>query len=322
MRKALLIGINNYVDFPLRCCLNDVEALESSLSNVYDGSINFSIEKILDKSATRSNIKRNIKRLFEGNGEVALLYFSGHGKDDLKDGFIVTVDYEKDDYGIKMTDILEYANESKYRYKIIILDCCHSGFVGSPGLIGDKSYLSDGVVIMTASKKDESSIEINGHGVFTNLLLEGLNGGAADILGRVTPGSIYSYVDQALGPWQQRPLFKANVSSFINLKQCEPSIRLKELKDTLSLFIKEDSNYNLDPSYEKTNYVGSGYKICEPYATQEHIDIMTKLQKLNRFGLLKPLDCVDMYFAAMDSKSCCLTPLGKHYWKMMNERKL
>lgn len=322
MRKALLIGIDNYYDFPLRCCVNDVEELESSLSYEYDGSVNFSIEKILNEKATRSNIRRNIKRLFEGDGDVALLYFSGHGIDDIKDGFIVTFDYEEDDYGIKMTDILEYANESKFRYKIIILDCCHSGFVGSPGLIGDKSYLSDGVVIMTASKKDESSIEINGHGVFTNLLLEGLNGGAVDILGRVTPGSIYSYIDQALGPWQQRPLFKANVSSFINLKQCEPSIYLKELKDTLSLFIKEGSNYSLDPSYEKTNYLGSEHKTCEPYAIQDHIDIMDRLQKLNRFGLIKPIDCVDMYFAAMESKSCCLTALGKHYWKMIKEKKL
>ena len=320
MRKALLIGINKYPGAQLTCCVNDVNVVSQVLSNNYDTSVNFSVKKIVDEEATRSNSRKSIKELFEGTGEIALLYFSGHGLDDKKDGLIVTVDYEKDDYGIRMSEILEYANQSKYNYKIIILDCCHSGFFGTPGLIGDESLLADGVIIMTASKKDEVSLEVNGHGVFTNLLIEALSGGAIDILGRVTPGSIYSYIDQALGPWQQRPLFKANICSFVNLKQCSPSIGLKELKEALILFKSENDYYQLDPSYEKTNYKGSIHRNCKPYMIQKNVDIFTKLQKLNRFGLIKPCGCDDMYFAAMDNKGCILTPLGMHYWKMIKEK--
>ena len=44
-------------------------------------------------------------------------------------------------------------------------------------------------------------MEINGHGVFINLLIESLNGGASDILGNITPGSVYAYIDQVLGAW-------------------------------------------------------------------------------------------------------------------------
>ena len=267
-------------------------------------------------------MRTQIRELFEGEGEIALLYFSGHGVDDVYDGSIVTIDFVKNDYGIRMTEILELANSSKFKYKIIILDCCHSGFLGTPGLLGDTSSLAEGVIILTASKKDQVSKEINGHGIFTNLLLEGLNGGACDLLGRVTPGSIYAFIDQALGPWEQRPLFKANISSFISLRQCHPFIKIKDLKETMNLFVNDNSNYLLDPSYEKTNYKGSKHRTCEPYMNEKNVEILTKLQKLNRCGLVNPVGCEDMYFAAMESKSCCLTPLGKHYWKLVKEGKI
>lgn len=319
MRKALLVGINEYKNGQLKCCINDVNSINEVLESNFDGSKNFHSKLLLDDNATRAGIRRGIKELFSGKGEVALFYFSGHGFDDQNDGVIVSYDYEKDDWGIKMSEILEEANNSKFEYKIIILDCCHSGYFGNHGIMGDTSHLGNGIVIMTASKKDELSIEVNGHGVFTNLLLEGIKGGATDILGNVTPGSIYSYIDQALGPWSQRPLFKANISSFISLKQCEPKIDLIELKTVMKLFLEEDFVYSLDPSYEKTNILNSEHKICEPYATKEHVDVFTKLQKCNRNGLIIPTDSVDMYFAAMESKGCKLTALGKHYWKMIKE---
>lgn len=322
MRKALLIGIDRYNTAPLNCCVNDVNGLSYALAKNFDFSANFSVKKIINEEATKSNVRTQIIELFDGEGDVALLYFSGHGVDDKYDGSIVTFDYVKNDYGIGMTEILSLANNSKFKYKIIILDCCHSGCLGTLGMLGDTSPLADGVIIITASKKDQVSKEVNGHGVFTNLLLEGLNGGACDLLGRVTPGSIYSFIDQALGPWEQRPLFKANISSFISLRQCQPFITIKDLIETMNLFISENSNYFLDPSYEKTNYKGSIHRTCEPYAIEENVEIMTNLQKFNRCGLVKPVGCADMYFAAMESKSCCLTPLGKHYWKLVKEEKI
>jgi hypothetical protein len=40
------------------------------------------------------------------------------------------------------------------------------------------------------------------------------------------------------------------------------------------------------------------------------------LQRLNRVGLVIPVDADAMYWAAINEKSCKLTPLGKHYWSM------
>lgn len=289
------------------------------LSKNSNGDRNFHNRELLDSEATKVKIRKGIKDLFSGEVDVALLYFSGHGFDDENDGVIVSYDYEEDDWGIKMSEILEIANKSQARHKIIILDCCHSGFMGNHGIIGDTSFLGNGVVILTASKKDQSSIEVNGHGVFTNLLLEAIGGGAADILGNVTPGSIYSYIDQALGPWEQRPLFKANISSFICLRNTQPRIVVDEIRKITVFFDEEDSVFKLDPSFEKTNIKNGKHRNLYPYANSKNVKIFTLLQKYNRNGLVVPYDSSDMYFAAMDSKGCVLTPLGKHYFKMVKE---
>jgi len=37
-------------------------------------------------------------------------------------------------------------------------------------------------------------------GVFTGLLVDALSGGAANLVGDVTPGSVYAHIDQSLGP--------------------------------------------------------------------------------------------------------------------------
>jgi len=319
MRKGLLIGIDEYNGAKLHCCVNDVNCVNDVLSKNFDGSKNFHNTIIVNEEATRSNIRKMIKKLFSGTGDVALLYFSGHGFDDENDGIVVTYDYEEDDWGIKMSEILEEANKSKFNYKVIILDCCHAGFMGNHGIIGDTSVLGNGVVILTASKKDETSLEVNGHGVFTNLLLEALDGGASDILGNVTPGTVYSFIDQALGPWSQRPLFKANINSFICLKKNIAKIEINDLKRIGDFFDSEDSIYKLNPSYEKTNICGGEHRNCPPYAKKENVEIMTILQKCNRNGLIIPYNSTDMYFAAMDSTGCLLTPLGKHYYKMIKE---
>ena len=40
----------------------------------------------------------------------------------------------------------------------------------------------------------------------------------SNINGKITPSSIYAYIDQALGEWDQRPIFKTNVKEFNNIE--------------------------------------------------------------------------------------------------------
>jgi hypothetical protein len=211
-----------------------------------------------------------------------------------------------------MDDILKYANESEARDKIIILDCCHSGAFGSPKLTGGYSALGEGVTVLTASTEDESAIEIGGRGVFTSLLIDALQGGSADLRGHITPGSIYSYIDSALGPWDQRPVFKTNVLTFISLRQISPPVPIEILRKLKEYFESPTNEYKLDPSYEFT----------DDSAIDEHIEIFKNLQEFESVGLVVPVGEEHMYFAAMNSKSCRLTALGYQYWRLVKENKI
>ena len=322
MRKALVVGLNDYPSCPLTGCVNDANAVATLLSKNGDDSPNFDVHKILNK-VTRKVLLQNIRALFAGKSDVELLYFSGHGTVAEGNSYIVTTDYEEENWGVKLDDILQIANQSQARHKIIILDSCYSGAMGTPETFGNScAQIGDGLTIFTSSLANEISQEIDGHGVFTSLFLEALKGGAADIVGNITPGSIYAYIDKALGPWKQRPVFKTNVSSFLSLRKVEPAVPLSCLRMLTTYFDDANTPLPLDPSFEYTNTVGQTHEVVEPYANEQNVRIFKDLQKLESAGLVQPVDEDHMYYAAMHSKSCRLTPLGKHFWYLVSQGKI
>lgn len=313
MRKALIVGINNYPTSPLKGCVNDATAFATTIEKNGDGSPNFATRLETDIS-TKAQLKTMLRELFEGDSDIALFYFSGHGFFNDLGGYIVTPDHQQNDEGVSMDEILTLANKSKAKDKVIILDCCHSGAFGSPAITGSNSALIiEGVVILTASRPSESAIEINGHGIFTNLLIDALQGGAADLRGHITPGSVYAYVDQALGPWDQRPVFKTNVTRFTSLRAISPQVPIEVLRKMTEYFSAPEQEYQLDPTYEFDN---------KDIAVPENVAILKNLQKLVSIGLVMPVGEEHMYYAAQNSKTCKLTALGYHYWRLVNEGKI
>lgn len=321
-RKALVVGINDYPGAPLHGCVNDAADLTALLKTNTDGSPNF---KMIPASSTptKGDLKGLIMKLFEGDCEAALFYFSGHGSVDETGGYLVTPDYSKNDPGVQMSDVLKLANDSKIKNRIVILDCCKAGKLGTtPITSGRLSTLNEGVTILTASRDDESAIERDGHGVFTRLLLDALNGGAADLRGHITPGSIYAHIDQSLGEFGQRPEFKTNISSFISLRNIEPPVPLDVLRRLTTYFPEKESEFQLDPSFEYSNTKEEPHKVIEPYADPRNVAMFKELQKMQSVRLVVPVSAPHMYHAAMESKTCKLTALGLHYWKMIKEEML
>lgn len=321
MKKALIVGINNYPLSPLRGCINDASGLTSIIETHGDGSPNFDVKLETDVK-TKSELKTMIADLFSGNSDSVLLYFSGHGYLNELGGYLVTPDHQNYDEGISMDEVLLLANNSKSKDKIIILDCCHSGSFGSPVIGRGASHLSEGVSILTASRDNEPSMEINGHGVFTNLLLDALQGGAADLRGHISPGGVYAYIDQALGAWEQRPVFKTNVTRFTSLRTINPQVPLGTLRKIVEYFPEPQQEFNLDPSYEDTNSETVEHSVIEPHAKPDNVAIFKNLQKLQSVGLVVPVNSEYMYFAAMESKACRLTSLGAHYWRLVKDKRI
>jgi hypothetical protein len=320
-RKALLVGINDYPFETLNTCINDATSLAALLKQWEDGSPNFDT-KLHTNITTRGNLRKLIIEAFSGDVETVLFYFSGHGVIKENGGYIATPDHQLNDEGVSMDEILRIVNASEARNRIVILDCCHSGALGKPSSGGGLSLqIEEGVTILTSCRANEVSMEGDEHGLFTNLLLEAVKGGAADLSGYVTPGGIYAYIDQALGHWDHRPMFKTNVSEFTSIRQITPPIPTNTLRAIVECFSGPDQEFILDPSFEDTNSEQVPHEIIEPRAQQDNVAMFKTLQKLNSVGLVVPVGEDHMYFAAMKSKSCKLTPLGRHYWRLVkNER--
>jgi len=321
MRKALVVGINDYRYAPLLGCINDATSIGDLLEIHGDGSPNFEVRREMDVP-TKSGLTELIAALFSGECDTALFYFSGHGYVNELGGYIVTPDFEKYDEGVSMEDILKLANKSRIKDKIIILDCCHSGVMGNAGIAEGVSYLKEGISILTASRDDEPAMEIGGHGVFTSLLLDALRGGAADLRGHISPGSVYAYIDQALGPWQQRPVFKTNIKRFTSLRMITPPVPPETLRKIIEYFPTPQAEMQLDPSFEYTNTTAIQHALVEPYATPEHVAVFKHLQKFQSVGLVIPVGEEHMYYAAMNAKSCRLTAMGYHYWRLVKEKRI
>lgn len=328
MRKALIIGINNYKNANNLCgCINDATAITKSLSFHSDGRLNFTIVQPQQNIETKEGLLSELETLFVGNAEteIALFYFSGHGGVHSNgEGYIVISDGNNDEQ-ISMQDILKYVNSSRCRNQIVILDCCHAGAMGS---ITSIAVLKEGVTILSASKSDEFSFDEPEHGVFTSLLLKALDGGASDLTGHVTAGGVYAYIDKALGPCGQRPVFKTNTAQFLPLRETEPPVDRRVLRKKSKYFPSSSDNYKLDPSFEFTNVEDSVNRNQEPYAIDANVAIFKDLQTLNRVGLVSP-NCDElpsqerhMYFAALESKSFKLTPIGQFYWMLASENKI
>lgn len=105
MRKALIVGLDNYPECPLTGCVNDAVAVADIVSKNGDGSPNFEVRTILDIVPQRTLMK-SICALFDGKSDVELFYFAGHGI--VKNGvsYIVTTDYDDYNYGVKLTRIV------------------------------------------------------------------------------------------------------------------------------------------------------------------------------------------------------------------------
>ena len=321
--KALCVGIDNYPGDNLTGCIRDATAIGTILGCNGDGSPNFEV-RIETDIQTRAQLKNKLQELFSGNCETALFYFSGHGFVNELGGFLVTPDAEQHDEGVSMDNIMGYVSAAKeIRNKIIILDCCYAGKMGvSAHDAAQATRIENGVTILTACRENEASVETDGHGIFTSLLIDALQGGAADLTGCITPGGIYAFIDQALGLWGQRPMFKTNITRFTSLRKVTPQVELANIRKIVELFPESNYKISLNPSFEYTNSKDITHTLIEPLAKQENVEKFRVLQKLQSIGLIVPLGASHMYFAAMESKSCKLTALGAHYWQLVKDKRI
>ena len=324
MRKALIIGINYYSRIRgLYGCVNDARAVKNALERNGGGTTNFANPTLRTAESEadaidKKTLKRLVRELFAEDHEVALLYFAGHGHVEQTGGYLCSSDCEQGDDGLPLGEVMTYANASPAKNKVIFLDSCHSGIAGTPAG-HETAEVAKGVTILTASTEEQYATENNGSGVFTSLLVDALNGAAANLVGEITPGAVYAHIDQSLGPWEQRPVFKTNVKEFVSLRRVEPPIPLEWLLRLTEFFPRPGITYPLDPTFEPELL---GRPNGAPPPDPDNTAKFAVLQRYNRVNLLVPVGAPHMWHAAMASTGCRLTPLGEHYRRLVEKNRI
>lgn len=146
-RKALLCGINAYIDQPLNGCVNDALNLQKLLQD-HCGFAQDQIQLLLDHDCIRSKLLQGWSWLTEGArpGDVLVFSFSGHGsyipdqdgdESDLRDEITCLQNFDFSDPDSYLSDdewfILTQAVPEGV-HLLILKDTCHSG--GSSRFIG------------------------------------------------------------------------------------------------------------------------------------------------------------------------------------------
>ncbi len=204
---ALVVGVAAYNHMPtLRYTDDDAYRLYAFLKSPGGGAVpDDQIRILIDESATKEQILASMREVFAkaGSNDMVLLYFSGHG---LKGAFLP---FDFDGFGNKLhhEEITEALQASKARYKLCIVDACHSGSLlamrsgNSQQLITTfydaLAQSAGGTALFLSSKSEETSLESSGlrQGVFSHFLIRGLKG-EADSNGDklVTIQELYEFV--------------------------------------------------------------------------------------------------------------------------------
>lgn len=325
MRKALIVGIDHYDRISdLSGCVNDAHAVKAVLERHADGTANFVTPRLLTGTGPterieKSELKGAVRELFAGDSEIALFYFAGHGYIEDTGGFLCASDTKTGDDGLSLAELMTLAGNSSAKNKVIILDSCHSGITGDRPEGQAIAEVKEGSTILTASTAEQYAMEVpgGGAGVFTSLFVDALSGAAANLVGDVTPGSVYAHIDQSLGPWAQRPVFKTNVKSFVSLRKAAPPIPLADLQALATHFPSADYDFPLDPSYEPERPAEQAMDPNTPPPDPQKTAVFAVLQKYVKVNLVRPIGAPHMWHAAMQSKSCELTVLGQHYRQLV-----
>lgn len=218
----LAVGINEYKNkkYNLNYCVPDVkgfvETLKPKSQNLFE---NVNISLLLDAEATKSNFIQNIEniKLNIKPEDVFVFFYAGHGialpnSEGRNEFFYILnevtqmTDYEKcNNLGIAGSEFKKILAEIKSQKQVLFVDACNSGaFADEFAIRGAaeedalaKLSRATGSVIIAATTKDQFAQEVKelGHGVFTYVLLDGLNGKASNDKGQLTAGSIKLFID-------------------------------------------------------------------------------------------------------------------------------
>lgn len=194
MRRAIVVASSRFDDShfqPLQFPVRDAERFRDILA---DPALCGFDEVVLLENEPVMQVRRRLERATRASepGDLLLFYYSGHGKVD-RDGALALAMTDSDSETLRSTslasdEIKALFNASRASQKVMILDCCYSGAMGSHGFKGAVSDSINslaqqftGSFLLTASRGVERAWELadRNAGALTEALVEGVRSGNA-----------------------------------------------------------------------------------------------------------------------------------------------
>lgn len=209
------VGIGDYSKFPselnnLRLTVNDAK----TIANLYAKNTSVDYSLLTDSKATKANIVKAIKKVFNqaGPDDIVVFFFSGHG---YPGGFCAY------DGNITYADVRNAMAASKSKNKMMFVDACRSGGMrvnesSSQGAI--TAAKNANVMLFLSSRNTENSQEnlVMKNGYFTTYLEKGLRGNADSDRNKViTAKELFNFVSEGvtrLSEGAQHPVMWGNFS--------------------------------------------------------------------------------------------------------------
>ncbi|MGW0820752.1 caspase family protein [Streptomyces sp. NPDC002845] len=209
--RALLIGNSTFPDEPehlpdLKGPRTDVDALHRVLVDREVGLHELgSVETALDED--NQDLKTRLVRFFgrARPDDQLLLYYSGHGRLDSTGRLHLcardtTLELLKT-HSLQHQLVNELIEDCPARAIVLLLDCCFSGAAAVKGLDVAQQFAGQGRFVLASSSRVDHSLDAVRHGEpspFTQVLVRGLESGAAGRDGFVMFQDLYTYMHREL----------------------------------------------------------------------------------------------------------------------------
>jgi formylglycine-generating enzyme required for sulfatase activity/uncharacterized protein YraI len=192
---AVVIGINRYRHARIKSldyAVNDARAVKDALVGL--GFPPHQILSLTEDKATKAAIERLLGdrlRKLAGPQDRVFIFFAGHGTSEKirggEEGYLLPVDADPTrlySTAISMSSLKQISNRLRAKHVLYAVDACYSGYalyktrgITNPDLVDELTRKSS-VQIITAGRSGDLAQEREGHGLFTKVLLKGLQGDA------------------------------------------------------------------------------------------------------------------------------------------------
>lgn len=221
--KALIIAVDQY---------NSVNGLPNTVNDALEikrlllESPSFFKEQdvqVFQGSISRRTILLSaLKSFFESavDTDVLFLFWAGHGAFIDNEGYFVPFDgdiYSPNISMIKMSEVRDLIDQTTAKTVLSFFDTCHSGAITrniQQEMQRGLEVKGSGKVLIAACTASQYAADRAGHGAFTDYLIRGLEGEAADRNGDIDVYNLYSYVSKRLNEeiGVQNPVIKSTLN--------------------------------------------------------------------------------------------------------------